>query len=448
MVRKEFAWQAVLQFVMGVVAICSWIRTEFLVKTNQFEAAAYYSIFGLQLFVGFSMLTTYGNSATLLLTSMSAVVYATMFNQRQLSLAFGMMFFFYTLSELSLYLQWWSKMILTPKEVFFRGMLFFIFISIGITMILRIFKRTNEQLLNDTQLFASEQQEIVVSASQLGKTLDLAVNEIEGISAEVSQRSSAQSSAIEKIDQSITALRDIAQTSFGAASDTRKAVFKLQDSAKRGNERLREVESRFDIIVNSYGHLREQFDELSSQAVRIEGILRANREIAAQIRILAVNAAIQAAKAGAYGSGFGMVAFELKAMIQRIEASLAEGRTLLSDIRVRAKESAAAIEQNTGLLNHHAAELEETTRLIDSLEKEFTFTASKMAAITSATESQGDQLDVVASGVADVELSTAALNQSTSKLEATVEQIVKSHGAMSQMLGSSKTSKTVEETGL
>ncbi|MCU0665216.1 MAG: methyl-accepting chemotaxis protein [Myxococcota bacterium] len=440
MVRKDFAWQAVVQFTLGLCAIVSWVIGHFFTRKNRIDAAAYTSLVGLQLFVGFSMLTTYGNAATLLFTAQLTIIYASMFTGRQMLIAFAGTATFYLLGETAWYFQWWTKIELTPKEAFFRSLPFFIMALISEVVLLKHSQKMNELLLSDVHRFAGEQRDVVVSASQLGHTLDTAVGEIEGISTELGHKASAQSTAIDQMDKTISELRQFSRESFGAASDTQKAVFKLQDAAKRGNSRLREVESRFGTIVGSYGVMRSQFDELSAQAVRIESILQTNREIAGQIKILATNAAVQAAKAGAYGAGFGVVALELKGMIQRIEASLVEGRKLLFDIRTRAKESSVAIEQNTGLLENHASDLEETTRLIDSLEQEFLAAAQKMTSITSAAESQGHRLDSVASGMSQVELSALALAQSTMKLQSTVDQIAQSQGAMSQLLGSSETS--------
>jgi methyl-accepting chemotaxis protein len=437
MIRKEFAWQAVLQFVMGLVAIGAWFFSNHLTRRGRIDPASYFAFGGLLVFVGFSMLTTYGNSATLVLTALACVIYASLFSRGQLATAVTGVCLFYTLGEVSLYFEWWPKIVLTPKEVFFRGMPFFALIMLGIVLILQHSKRLTNLLLNDTQRFATEQRSIVVSASQLGRTLDAVVGEIEHLSTELIQRTSAQSEAVGKMDNSIEELREIGKTSFGAASQTRKAVFELQASARRANDHLRQVEERFGSIEKSYGYMRSQFDDLSSQAVRIEGILHANREIAAQIKILAINAAIQAAKAGSYGAGFRVVAVELKAMIQLIEASLSEGRKLLSDIRMRAKESSLAVEQNTGLLERHAAELEETTRLIDSLEAQFVSAASQMTAITSAAETQGDRLDLVATGATDVETAADALSHSTARLQSAVQRIVQSHVALAQVLGTS-----------
>ncbi|MCU0665215.1 MAG: methyl-accepting chemotaxis protein [Myxococcota bacterium] len=444
MARKDFAWQAVAQFALGLVAIGSWLWAKRLTRRNRVREASYLILGGLELFVCSSMLTTRGNGATLLLAAQVGMIYASKFGRRQLLLTAVWVAAFYLLGETAWYLHWWPMLELSRSEVYFRGLPFFVLILGAISWLLRDSAKMNELFLSDVQRFAAEQRNIIVSASQLGHTLDLAVSEIEDISWEFGQKTATQSEAIFEMDKSILELRGFASTALGAASDTQKAVFDLQETARRGSARLREVELRFEAIVDSYGVMRSQFDELSAQAVQIEGILQTNREVAGQIKILATNAAVQAAKAGVYGSGFRTVAVELKTMIQRIEASLVEGRKLLFDIRVRAKESSMAIAQNTGLLEAHAAELEETSRLVDSLEHEFVAAVQKMPAITRAAESQGHRLDFVVSGMSQVESSALALAQSTTKLQGAVEQIVKSHDSMSEMLSSSKFSGQIQ----
>jgi methyl-accepting chemotaxis protein len=197
---------------------------------------------------------------------------------------------------------------------------------------------------------------------------------------------------------------------------------------------LRSVERGFDGVVGGNETARAEFSDLASQAESIEGVLRTNSDIAARIKILAINAGIQAAKAGQYGTGFNVVARELKEMIQNTDQSLGTSRDLLEGIRERARHSAETIQTASQLLRDHSAALASTGRSIEEIAETFVSTARQFRTISQSAREQQSRLDEVGHGIGQIDVAATELTRQTQSLMESVEKIASSQASLGEIL--------------
>ncbi len=153
-----------------------------------------------------------------------------------------------------------------------------------------------------------------------------------------------------------------------AISETTTTVEEVQQAAKLSSQKAKNVadsaqkvvlisqngQKAIEETVNGMNHIREQMDSiaqtivrLSEQSQSIGGIIASVTDIADQSNLLAVNAAIEAAKAGEQGKGFAVVAQEIKNLAGQSKQSTTEVRKILNDVQKATSAAVMATEQGS-----------------------------------------------------------------------------------------------------
>jgi len=229
-------------------------------------------------------------------------------------------------------------------------------------------------------------------------------------------------------------IRDIAGGTARSASETEQFAERTREKSLATARQLRAVERGFDGVVDGNEAARAEFTELAGQADSIETVLRSNSDIAARIKILAINAGIQAAKAGEYGVGFNVVARELKEMIQNTDQSLGTSRDLLEGIRQRARRSAETIQTASQLLRKHSGELSATGRNIEEITETFVATARQFRNISTTSHEQQARLDEIGHGIGQIDVAATELTKQTQVLMESVKRIADSQASLREIL--------------
>jgi len=171
-------------------------------------------------------------------------------------------------------------------------------------------------------------RDIVGHISQNALQLAGAASEMYAAAQEQEATAQQQSIGVQEVAQTMESL-------LGAATHVTESTMSVLNRA----ERTRETTSR----------TVERISEMSEHASRIGTILEAIRDIADRSDLLALNAALEGARAGEAGRGFALVAGEMRKLAEQVTGSVADVKKLVGDVRASVSATVLATEESTKL---------------------------------------------------------------------------------------------------
>jgi len=164
-------------------------------------------------------------------------------------------------------------------------------------------------------------------------------------SSEASSESAASmAAATEEMSANLNQMRDSAQATLGVVRDASRFS---EDGGKVIDSAVAEMQK----IAQSVLQVSSAIGQLGEQTVRISNIVEVIKEVADQTNLLALNAAIEAARAGEAGRGFAVVADEVRKLAERTSQSTAEIGAMIQAIQLSARNAVGTMDEAVVLAN-------------------------------------------------------------------------------------------------
>ncbi len=241
----------------------------------------------------------------------------------------------------------------------------------------------------------------------------------EELSAVTEQTSAGVNSQKVETDQVATAMHEMTATVQEVArnaEEASEAAVAADQQAREGDRVVNEAIVQIERLAKEVGNSTEAMNELKRESDKIGSVLDVIKSVAQQTNLLALNAAIEAARAGEAGRGFAVVADEVRSLAQRTQKSTEEIEQLIAGLQ-SGTQQVATIMDNSRELTVSSVEL--TRRAGGSLEN-ITKTVSAIQAmnqqIAAAAEEQSataEEINRSILNVRDVSEQTSAASEET-----------------------------------
>ncbi|MHB1188357.1 methyl-accepting chemotaxis protein [Thiobacillus sp.] len=258
-------------------------------------------------------------------------------------------------------------------------------------LLLTAFRRMLENLRRTTQEIHEGVNVLSASSSEILAT--------------TSQVASGAAETATAVSETTATVEEVKQT---AQLASQKAKY-VSDSAQKASQVSQNGRRSVDEAIQGMNRIQEQMESiagsivgLSEQSQAIGEIIATVNDLAEQSNLLAVNAAIEAAKAGEQGKGFAVVAQEVKSLAEQSKQATAQVRTLLGDIQKATSAAVLATEQGNKAVEAGVRQTGETGEAIRLLAESINEAAQAATQIAASSQQQMVGMDQVAQAMENI----------------------------------------------
>ncbi len=252
--------------------------------------------------------------------------------------------------------------------------------------------------------FRNSMKQVTEATEQLNAT----VQQTSSVNEDTNQAIQAQQDETTKMLKSVGKMTTMAQDAANNASGASQAAKDANNEARAGENSMQATVAQIQQVATEMEASCSVIAKLDHESKEIGTVLDVIKGISEQTNLLALNAAIEAARAGEQGRGFAVVADEVRTLASRTQTSAEEIHQMIDKLQSGAREAVEAIDRGT-------------VKVKDSVEQAVA-TGANLTAITDAVSRMNDMNTQIAGAVAEQSAVVAEINRNIGQVNDKAEQ--------------------------
>ncbi len=280
-----------------------------------------------------------------------------------------------------------------------------------------------DMLGNAFALMIENLRTLMTQIAESVNVLSTSASQISSSTTQLATTSAEAATAVSETTATVEEVRQTAQLASQKAKAVSENTQKMTQISQSGTKSTEETIEGINIIQQQMESIGDTMVRLSDQSQTIGRIVATVEDLAAQSNLLAVNASIEAAKAGEQGKGFAVVAQEVKSLAEQSQQATNQVRNILTDIRKATSAAVMATEQGSKAVEAGVKRSGQAGQSIQMLSGSVVEAAQAATQIAASSQQQLIGMDQVALAMESIKEASTQNMASAKQLEAAAHNL-------------------------